>query len=357
VLVGIHKNPYGRFDDFLLKYEKILDHNGIDHVRLEASESNFWEIIPNLDLFIFHWGHLDAFKDRAKAILPVIENHYHIPCLPNQATCWHYDDKIKQFYLFKKYGFPVAESWVFWEKPDALAWAKKAEYPVLFKLTGGAGSSNVVKIDSMQQAEKLVNKMFGPGIKSGRIPISDSLSIRKQIDLSVLLGSAKSLAKKLLNKGESPFWRIHKNYAYFQKFYPDNAFDTRVTTIGGSVYAFRRFTRTNDYRASGSDHWDKSRDKIDENLLKLSLQISQTLDFQVMAYDWIYDEQKQPRLIEISYCYGDYPEFSDGFWDSELNWHEGDFTTQYLELKIALNMPELKNLPLPPTGHYAKVGF
>lgn len=76
-----------------------------------------------------------------------------------------------------------------------------------------------------------------------------------------------------------------------------------------------------------------------------------------MAYDWIYDELKQPRLIEISYCYGDYPEFSDGYWDSDLNWHDGNFSTQYLELKTALNMPELKNLPLPPTGHYAKVGF
>lgn len=205
MLVGIHKNPYGKFDDFLIKYEKILDHNGIEHIRLEASQEDFWDTIPKLSLFIYHWGHLDAYKDRAKAILPVIENHFHIPCLPNQATCWHYDDKIRQFYLLKKYGFPLAESWVFWEKPDAIAWIKKAEYPVLFKLTGGAGSSNVVKIDSIQQAEKLVKKMFGPGIKSGRIPTSDSLGIRKQRNLSALLNSAKSLAKKLLNIGNLHF--------------------------------------------------------------------------------------------------------------------------------------------------------
>jgi len=90
-------------------------------------------------------------------------------------------------------------------------------------------------------------------------------------------------------------------------------------------------------------------------LVKLGYQISKTMDFQVMAYDFIYDENKKPKLVEISYTYGDYPEFSTGYWDPDLKWHEGSFWTQYLELVDALNMPELKQPFIKPTGHYAEV--
>ena len=51
-----------------------------------------------------------------------------------------------------------------------------------------------------------------------------------------------------------------------------------------------------------------------------------------MAYDFIYDRQKQPRIVEMSYCFGDYPEFSTGYWDESMNWHEGRFLPQYFEL-------------------------
>ena len=52
MLVGIHKDPYGDFEDFLIKFETILDHNNIDHVRMEASQPDFWEIIPKPQFFL-----------------------------------------------------------------------------------------------------------------------------------------------------------------------------------------------------------------------------------------------------------------------------------------------------------------
>lgn len=355
MLVGIHKDPYNVFLGFQEKFEKILDHNGIEHVRLEASQPDFWDIIPKLDLFIYHWGHHDSYKDRAETILPIIENHYGIPTLPNQATCWHYDDKIRQYYLLKKYGYPVVDSWVFWEKKDAHDWLRVAPYPLVFKLKGGSGSSSVVKVNTCKEAEKLVNRMFGPGVMTGRLPLADNLrlkqfSARKEAELIL-----RYLYRKLTARETRVFWRIHKNYAYFQKFYPDNLYDTRVTTVGNKLYAFRRFNRRNDFRASGSDNWSLDRNAIDPRLLQLSLNISREQDFQVMAYDWIYDENDQPRLIEISYCYGDFPEFSDGYWDESLVWHEGNYCTQYFELMTALRLDSLKNLELKPTGHYAHV--
>ncbi len=355
MLVGIHLDPYGTAGNFLQKYEKLLDHNQIDHVRLEASQPDFWDIIPRLDLFIYHWGHHDAYKDRAETILPVIENHYHIPTLPNQATCWHYDDKIKQYYLLKKYGYPVVESWVFWEESSALEWASEADYPLVFKLKGGSGSSCVVKTENYRAARHLIRRMFGSGIRTGHVPSGNSLRLAHLSIKGELMGMGRFFYRKLQGRETRVFWRLHKNYAYFQKFYPGNRWDTRVTTIGDKLYAFRRFNRKGDFRASGSDSWSIDRTAIDKNLLRLSLEISRRLGFQVMAYDWIYDETGSPRLIEISYCYGDFPEFSNGYWDSELNWHDGQFSTQYFELQTALKREGLKNLNLLPTGHYAHV--
>ncbi len=355
MLVGIHYNPYGIFSEFLVKFEQILDFNEIDHIRMEASQADFWDIIPKLDLFIYHWGHNDAYKERAETILPIIEKHYGIPVLPNQATCWHYDDKIKQYYLLKKYGFPLVESDVFWEKKPALEWAKNAIYPQIFKLKRGAGSNSVIKVNKDTMAIKLINKMFGSGMQIGKIPSYNSLRYK---DYSFYRSSKRfliNICKRLLGREIHSFWQVQKNYAYFQKFYPDNKWDTRVTVIGDKIYAFRRFVRENDFRASGSDKWSLDRDKIDRKFLELSLKISDTMEFQVIAYDWIYDENMDPRLIEISYTYGDYPEFSNGYWDREFNWHPGKYSTQYFELMYALKKYDLKNLELNPIGHYAQV--
>jgi hypothetical protein len=61
-----------------------------------------------------------------------------------------------------------------------------------------------------------------------------------------------------------------------------------------------------------------------------------------MAYDFVYDENNNPTILEISYTYGDYPEFSTGYFDTELIWHKGHYIPEYLELVDALKMPDLK---------------
>ena len=95
-----------------------------------------------------------------------------IPCLPDMKTCWHYDNKIRQYYLLRQAGFPITDSWTFYDKKKALYWADQARYPVIFKLSGGASSSNVLMVDNSRQAKKLIKQMFGKGIFPGKIPMS-----------------------------------------------------------------------------------------------------------------------------------------------------------------------------------------
>ena len=81
----------------------------------------------------------------------------------------------------------------------------------------------------------------------------------------------------------SPHWRIQKNYVLFQRFLPDNEFDTRITVIGDRAFGFRRMTRKSDFRASGSGIIDYDIGKIDLRCVDIAFRVSQQLGFQSMA--------------------------------------------------------------------------
>lgn len=343
MLVGIHKDPYGRFSKFLEIYENILRHNDIDHIRLDINRPDFWKLVSKLDMFIFRWRYLDDHHQLAKTIIPIIEKEMGIKCFPNMSTCWHYDDKIRQYYLLKHHDFPVVESWIFWNKKEALRWIENAVFPLVFKLKGGAGSTNVILVKTKSQAKKLNNRMFGRGILSSKIPGFGNVRFKEFNLYKTIHHWGGNILRQLRDEDISPFWQIHKNYVLFQKFLSNNNYDTRVVVVGNRATAFRRFCRKNDFRASGSSHKDLNPKNIDLNFIKLAFKISTDLKFQSMAYDFIYDDLRMPKLVEISYTYP-YTTLPKcpGYWDSKLNWHAGHYWPQYFHLMDALNLPDLK---------------
>ena len=343
MLVGVYKDQYGKFCPFLQKYEEILDYNSIRYIRLDASDPDFWEKISRLDLFIFRWKHFDWSKQLAHTILPIIENEMKIKCFPNQTTCWHYDDKIREYYLLKQAGFPVVDSYIFWDKKKALKWAVTADYPVIFKLKGGAGSQNVILIKNENHAIQYIKKMFRKGINPNKFKFTGSTYKKDYGIYRKIHKMGGNVLRKHRGEDISPFWQIHKNYVLFQKFLPNNDYDTRVTIIGGRAFAYRRFNRKNDFRSSGSGNFDVTPEKVDIKHVKIALEISKKMGFQSMAYDFLYDKESNSRFCEISYTYVDWMVQScPGYWDSNLNWHEGHYWPQYFQLMDALNMPDLK---------------
>jgi len=95
MLVGLHKDLFRGYVPYVRRFETILEYNGIEHVKLEASQNNFWDQLRRLDLFIYWWGHDYNERQLAMSVIPVIEKEIKVSCLPNMRTCWSYDDKIK----------------------------------------------------------------------------------------------------------------------------------------------------------------------------------------------------------------------------------------------------------------------
>jgi len=319
--VGIYKQHLGGLHKgYLRKYEQILDFNGIDCIWLEASRPDFWEQVSNLDLFIFQWEHYDRPKQVASSIIPIIQYEMNIPCFPNWETSWHYDDKIKQYYLLKQHGFPIIESYIFWDKDEALEWLESAKMPVIFKLKGGAGSSNVIVVHNKRNARKLVSKMFGAGIKSDRISDNSSLHRKHLRRHKRLRRFAAATLIKIRGKYKPLYWNIDKDYILFQKFLPNNSYDTRVSIIGERAFAFRRLNRENDFRASGSGNINYDVHGIDLRAVEIAFGISNGFGFQSISYDFLFNEDKKLEISEISYTYVDTAVYDcPGYWDKGLH--------------------------------------
>jgi len=345
-LVGIHYEPQKQFYKDLKIYEEILKFNGLRSVRLCASCPGFWDQVKQLDLFIYYWGQWDAAHQNAKAIIPIVEKELNIPCFPNTRTCWAYDDKIRQYYLMQSHGFPMAKCWVFWEEDEAVKWAQDAPLPVVFKLSGGAGSKNVILIKDKKSLLRIIEIMFHKGIQDGRLPGRGSLAPRffARIKRYLALKKRYVFSQPIPQYLSCPNWKPHKHYVLFQEFLPDNKYDTRVFTVGDRAYALRRSNRPGDFRASGSHIEDNDPTKIDLRMVEKALEISRKMGFQAMNYDFLYTPDKRIKFTEISYATAQWEFYRDqpGYWDSDLNWHQGHYWPQYFELMDALNLPDLR---------------
>jgi len=324
-------------------YEKILAHNGIASIRLRAEQPDFWQEVDSLSLLIMRFGHYDSDVAIARDLLPVIEGEHGIKCYPNMNTAWHYDDKIKQYHLLHSLGFPMTESWVFYSRKEALNWVERASYPVVFKLRGGAASLNVLLVKNGRQARSLVKRMFGKGIIPANFVSFGAVRFKHfslYRELHHICGNLYRWSKGL---DTSPFWQIQKNYILFQKFLPMNKWDTRMTVIGERAFAFRRMVRDNDFRASGSGLFNYDTTQIDMRCVEIAFDVSKKMGFQSMGYDFLTNEEGRPEFCEISYTYlSSAVHACSGYWDADLNWHEGHFLPELLHLRDALGLPDLK---------------
>lgn len=337
--VAIHEAEFGKhgFARFQA-YRKVLEFNGIEFVNVHIDQLNFWEEIQKCDLFLYRWSQTDKQRQIAETILPVIEKEYGIKCFPDQATSWHFDDKVKQYYMLKSKNAPIINCHIFFNKQNALDWARDASYPTVFKLKGGAGSLNVVLVKNYKQAIKVINRIFGKGIKPGSIPVGNL----KNYNLVTYLRKTLGPYYYYLKTGEWDIWHKHKGYALFQDFMPGNEFDTRVTIIGKRAFAFRRFNRKNDFRSSGSGLIDYDHESINVEMIKIAFDVCKQFKFQTMAFDFLYNNGN-PEFCEISYTYDDSAVYRCiGYWTEDLEWIEGHFWPQYFHLVDALGKPDLR---------------
>lgn len=245
---------------------------------------------------------------------------------PDFNTCWHFDDKLGQKYLLEAIKAPIPKTWSFYNKHDAIQWANQVSFPKVFKLRGGGGSQNVRLVKSRKCAKRMIRKAFGAGFGSyyafGSLKERiRKFKVRKSNLLSLLVGLGRFIVPP-------PYARVRgreKGYIYFQDYIPGNDFDIRIIVIGDKAFAIKRMIRDDDFRASGSGKILYEKHHFTEETVRLSFSMNNKLKSQSAAFDFVYYNDKI-YVLEISF--GFIKEVYDpctGYWDRNLNWHEGSF--------------------------------
>lgn len=318
--IGIQPTPIG-FTNFWIDY---CIENKISYKLIDCYKNNVIEQLEGCDAFM--WNHdLLLIKDNliAKRLLFALE-HAGMKVFPNFYSGWHYDDKIGQKYLLEALNIPSIPTYIYYDKKEAKEWALNTNYPKVFKLNGGAGSSNVSLIKNKSQALKVINKAFSTGYSSLKKNYFLKEDFRKFKAKKIsLLKLFKSVVRYFIPVNKNFIDYKEKNYVYFQDFIANNDGDYRIVVINqNKAFGIKRYNRKNDFRASGSgeiEYLEPSNVQIE--CIKIGLEVSKKLKMNSIAYDFVFDGNNQPVIIEISYHFGSKSSKANGYWDENLVWH------------------------------------
>lgn len=292
-----------RKNSFSKKWIEYCIQKNIEFKLVNVYQSDIIQQLKGCTHFMWHWSHGDATAHLfARQFISSVEK-IGIKVFPGINECWHFDDKIGQKYLLEAIGAPLVPSYVFYSKKDATDWVNNTSFPLVFKLRGGAGSSNVRLVSNKKEALQLIHVGFNKGFR----PLNNNISFLNDLKISLF---GKINPATLLKKLGSLFFLTsfekikgkEIGYIYFQKFIPNNKYDVRLIVIGEKAYGMQRIIRKNDFRASGSNNFNYV--SIDESTRKIAFEISKKLNFTAIAFDFIYDTNGKPLIVEMSYGFG-----------------------------------------------------
>lgn len=324
-MIAIHHNKSKVL--FHFRWIDYCDKNNITYKLVDCYSSDIVKDLEGCSALLWHY-HQAAPKDivMAKSLLFALEQSG-FKVFPDFNTAWHFDDKVGQKYLLEALKTNLVPTWTFYDAKSANNWISNTTFPKVFKLRGGAGSQNVQLVKSQAEAKSLVSKAFGKGF-----PTYDSWGNVKERIRKWRLGKTNffDVAKGFVRLVKPPrYAKVLGNemdYVYFQEFITNNDSDIRIVIIDGKAFGIKRMNRENDFRASGSGFILYDKASIDERIVAAAFDCHKKLNAQCIAYDYVMDQDNNPLLIEISFGfanagYDDCP----GYWDEQLNWHEGAF--------------------------------
>lgn len=322
--IAIHGPDDGFFSVVWIDYCK---RQGLDHKLVNCRASDIVDQVADCEIVMWQHTHFEV-PDKliGKQVLAALEQSGKT-VFPDHRTGWHFDDKVAQKYLLESIGAPMAPTVVLVDEREAHAWAAAASYPSVFKLRSGAGATNVRLVHRAAEAHRLVAKAFGAGF-SQHNPMTDlkETLYRRRKGKATTYDILRSFRRFLTS---TPFARKsprEQSYVLFQQFFPGNPFDIRVVAIGDRACAVKRMVRPHDFRASGSGLWHHARHEIDERCVRIAFDTTRRLGMQCMGYDFVFDGDGNPRIIEMSYGFPvDIFRDCPGYWDDALRWHEAKF--------------------------------
>ena len=328
--IAIHFTDDRTEDSYAPKWIEYCKNNDIDYKIVNCYDSDIVEQLKEFDALMWHWDQLD-YKALlyARGLIQSLDRDGFV-IYPDVNTSWHYDDKVGQKYLLEAIDAPLVKSYAFYDKDSATKWIQETTFPKVFKLRSGAGSYNVKLIRDKERALSYANTAFGKGF----FPLSKASVLNERIwefkknrDLKSFLNISKGIHRYIFPNEIYKNLPVEKNYLYAQDFIDDCDHDIRVFSMGDRAVTKKRFTRGDDFRASGSGlmTWDE----IPKECVSMAFDVMDKLKAQSLAFDFVKDKDGY-KIVEISYVasvrgFPDCP----GYWDRDLNWIEAPVRVEF----------------------------
>lgn len=316
------RNHKGFFSHRWIKYCQL---NNIPYKVVDVYRNDIIEQLQDCEILMWHHSNYD-YRDALfanKLIFALQQAGKKV--FPNFNTTWHFDDKIGEMYLLQAVNAPIVPSYVFYSKEEAINWINSTSFPKVFKLRGGSGSSNVKLIKTKREAKNIVKKAFGKGFSpyDSFSMLKDRIRMYKK-NKATFWDICKGVARLFISTEYSKMHPREKGYVYFQDFIPNNTYDIRVCIVGDKAFALKRMCRENDFRASGGGEIIYDKCQIDERCIRIAFDVNRKLKTQSIAYDFVFDNNNNPLIVEISYGYVSYAyDLCEGYWTYDMKWHNG----------------------------------
>lgn len=346
--IAIHED-IGSFSDRWINYCIEMQ---VPYKIVNCYDSDIISQLDDCSGLMWHWSQNDYKAALFARQLTLSLEKKSIRVFPDVNTAWHFDDKVGQKYLLEAIDAPLVNTYVFYSKEEALNWLDTTSFPKVFKLRGGASSVNVRLAKTKSSAKRLVKKAFGKGfLHINRFSrLQDRFRILKRDkNLTAARGVASGIARLFIPTEVERFSHNEKGYIYFQDFVPQNEYDTRLIVIGNRCLGVRRYCRKGDFRASGSGIKAYEPELFDKRAIKIAFETAKKIKTQSAAFDFIIDNG-EPKIVELSYGFitGKFYDDCPGYWDNNLNWHEGFINPQYFIIEDFLEQIQLEHKHFQP---------
>ncbi|MCD4832133.1 MAG: hypothetical protein K8R02_10095 [Anaerohalosphaeraceae bacterium] len=198
--------------------------------------------------------------------LNILEKEMGAIIYPGWKESWLTEHKPRLRDWLEANDIPRPETWVFYDKQQALQFSKNTSFPVVVKTATGASASGISIVRDKSQLNKAIKLAFGRGLR----PISFAPNDRQ--------------------------W----GYVYIQRYYP-NVKEWRMVRIGDSYFGYRKEPDSTGLH-SASKNWSWL--NPDKELLELTKKVTEKGNFTSMDVDIFLTQDSQFLVNECQTVFG-----------------------------------------------------
>lgn len=311
------------------RFRLVLEQNGIDVSICSPSTLNdVLEQVEGSDALVSRWAD-NLWNHYFSDVVMAKIKRQRKPSWPDYNAFSIYDDKIKTFVLLDEMGVSIPKTKVL-IRPDVTSAIEALGSPLLLKKRHGSGSAGIELVKDGNELGRILKRVCSRGYRGSR-------SKRPKSGVRDYLHSMK---RKLFEKTGHPCEEREWGIILLQEFVEGNSGDVKVVVLNDKALVIERYNRPGDFRASGSGRINYYPKRDVSECVRLAFEISRRQNFVSMGYDFVFDSEDNPLVVDMNYTFSD-DAFSKcpGYYDSDMVFHKWSRWPQTEILEALLSQP------------------